>query len=1344
MEMGELQQQQHQQHQHQHQQQQPMESNSASSGSAVGGVSAAAQPSPASSAAYHQPHLHAISTGAKAASSALSPNSASDHHPDYAAIYSPSNLVTMMPGLLSTQDHLKYHHQQQVAPPAVLCMHELSRKANSCAFFLEYVSSTLDGDRAGTALGSLDKERRKSLLERQKRRASSNAVRPPSQLQRAIKHIRATHRRLRKSLTVTSSSSSSSAAPSSSSISHPPSSSLLVIFSFPRSLALYTIKSQEDLQFAIQSRHSGAKLRRLTILHDIRTCLKRRFEQLKYKVLLLRQHERLTALKLRAKSEYAMSAASLKRQLLMKQNVDRYSSAVEHAQAVAMLHRLQKFLALRRAFSENALADSFSAAAAVAARMARDTDALGNTPSTTIEEWRQSMEESEGVMELLGREGPSPELLHPDAKHRLVLAGHGQHWSSPSSNSTTLRSRGDSDLEDEDLKITEAISRFRATPEDFIFDSDEEDEEEYEAEPARVSSPPHSLTSRSSSPALSVTIAAQQILATLMASSKSTSSRIQASIGQSSIHDEETIVQGMETDSSLDEDDMEEGDSVRADLRSARRRNRSSGSITSSRNQRQRKDIEIGAGVQKSGLPHLVVDDVGALASHVSTPGNSPIGDLPARLTLTVPGTTKVSNMSSLSPASGQPTPLSLSSGSSISTPRRDDTYFESEHETKDQREQDSPTSTTSSTSPPNLLPSSLSTSSRTPATPTYSSSSASLAMLFPSLGSILTEPLSDTIKRCRSLSPHLFDTLDETDYLELLPLLPPITRFTLRELNMDEIISNIQLRHDFYFDANLQFKPNIEGDQGERKHILSDLFWSEIEAEIRSNHLYRVPLLLFEIRNIVVELLPYSDAMKEDLERNIDVRLIAQQIEHGVLSVPALMQYLAQLLRANCAPARDGMLDEMIESCMAGRFWDSLKTCFDALEMMKLDYANHQLHRFRPHVVDNAISFESNWFKDNCEETKVTMAWISDAFLRIQNPTANNLPTVPSTARTDKSGNVPTLIEVYSEALMNLIGLSPALSESTMMTVSIPETLKLDPIRLITYRNDWQDLTIMAALLIMFRQVAGAKCTPASMMAMKTNLWVLLNDAETSMYHIVLELSRGAGEIRGKPFSQQEISMLSGMLDKTLSPDSKLYAMISARIGEHLGCWVQTVLRSYVGTIITDSKSASVEGKISSPLSPTLTDSPTSPATALPLLASAASNLSSMSTPILDKVKLGKHGLNELEEEIKALAERIAKLAEFNYATYFNIYAEGYEEIRGKVAEKVGAAGSGGLGGAALGASVGVNNGGGAATANSAGAGAVSASAALGGALPKASSSSSSGSRDKSELRGEEAEKAE
>ncbi|KAI8611793.1 hypothetical protein BC830DRAFT_628616 [Chytriomyces sp. MP71] len=58
----------------------------------------------------------------------------------------------------------------------------------------------------------------------------------------------------------------------------------------------------------------------------------------------------------------------------------------------------------------------------------------------------------------------------------------------------------------------------------------------------------------------------------------------------------------------------------------------------------------------------------------------------------------------------------------------------------------------------------------------------------------LLEEPLSEIVQRNKSLPVEILEELEEADYMELVPLLPTITRFSLRELDMDEVLDVLNL----------------------------------------------------------------------------------------------------------------------------------------------------------------------------------------------------------------------------------------------------------------------------------------------------------------------------------------------------------------------------------------------------------------------------------------------------------------------------------------------------------------------------------------------------------------------
>eukprot|EP00158_Paraphelidium_tribonemae_P005192 Partr_v1_DN27222_c0_g1_i1_m39166 putative t-complex 11 len=380
---------------------------------------------------------------------------------------------------------------------------------------------------------------------------------------------------------------------------------------------------------------------------------------------------------------------------------------------------------------------------------------------------------------------------------------------------------------------------------------------------------------------------------------------------------------------------------------------------------------------------------------------------------------------------------------------------------------------------------------------------------------------------------------------------MPTITRATLKELNLDTITSNAQLRHDMIFDPNLEFRANDEGEKGEMKKARAHVFWSHIENDVAGRNsrnkqpsFKRLPVLINEIKEILLELVATED-FRRGLEERVDIVLIAQQLEYNVFDAEPLITYLADIMKSHCAPVRDAAIDAMLQNCKSGNFVGCIRECFDILEKMKLDVANDQLRRLRPFVVDNAVEYEWELFKDRLRNGSTglqqTLRWLR-----------------PHIEKAASSENVPAA-DLFCDAFLDLVVQWGKRNKDDPNTTQLPETFAMDISRFSTYFNDWQDMTIMTCLLLAFKQACNQMAQPDAMSALKKSLWVLLNDSDTTMTHIMLHLSATASTVRGSPLSKYEEDVMMNLIDKTLSPDSQLYELMNKRIGAQLSTYLKT-----------------------------------------------------------------------------------------------------------------------------------------------------------------------------------------
>lgn len=192
----------------------------------------------------------------------------------------------------------------------------------------------------------------------------------------------------------------------------------------------------------------------------------------------------------------------------------------------------------------------------------------------------------------------------------------------------------------------------------------------------------------------------------------------------------------------------------------------------------------------------------------------------------------------------------------------------------------------------------------------------------------------------------------------------PPVTRETLEELNLDHIMNNINLRADVNFDDELHFRPNTETKKGQQKRRQGELYWQALAVEIKVYQYLavarcmntggnmdqesimafrpRLPTMFTRLKDLSKTLVPDRD--HEEVEERLDVSLLMQQVERGVLDIIGLSQWLCSLLKNHCAPMRDPEADKIVERMVEGCkvqntriIGEGLRYAFAMLETMKL-----------------------------------------------------------------------------------------------------------------------------------------------------------------------------------------------------------------------------------------------------------------------------------------------------------------------------------------------------------------------------------------------------------------------
>ncbi|CAK9784331.1 hypothetical protein CC85DRAFT_291709 [Cutaneotrichosporon oleaginosum] len=125
-----------------------------------------------------------------------------------------------------------------------------------------------------------------------------------------------------------------------------------------------------------------------------------------------------------------------------------------------------------------------------------------------------------------------------------------------------------------------------------------------------------------------------------------------------------------------------------------------------------------------------------------------------------------------------------------------------------------------------------------------------------------------------------------------------------------------------------------------------------------------------------------------------LDPKFLTLQVRRGTFD-PDLFRVIGEAMKVHCAPVRDAMVDEMVAIATGSSEHTpdivmGLRKCFDCVEVMKLDIANHQVQSLKNLLWQQAEHNEMGTFlnylaaaKRSLESSK-TFAWIHAASKRV------------------------------------------------------------------------------------------------------------------------------------------------------------------------------------------------------------------------------------------------------------------------------------------------------------------------------------------------------------------------
>lgn len=230
-----------------------------------------------------------------------------------------------------------------------------------------------------------------------------------------------------------------------------------------------------------------------------------------------------------------------------------------------------------------------------------------------------------------------------------------------------------------------------------------------------------------------------------------------------------------------------------------------------------------------------------------------------------------------------------------------------------------------------------------------------------------------------------------------------------------------------------------------------------------------------------------------------LDPEFLTVQVRRGNFDLE-IFRVIGEAMKVHCAPVRDSMVDDMVGIATGsdGRTPDvvlGLRKCFDCVEVMKLDIANHQVQSLKGMLWQQAEQNEMTTFihyllaAERTLETSKTFAWINAASKRVA------LATPPRERRHIMgqcacSGNTEFVIRSLGDGFVELVfgdwvedsevwppivpsrrlGTPVPPSRILPSKVIVPEVFKMDSCRLKNFHAEMVDIAIARSVLSTFK----------------------------------------------------------------------------------------------------------------------------------------------------------------------------------------------------------------------------------------------------------------------------------
>ncbi|XP_040547559.1 T-complex protein 11 homolog isoform X1 [Gallus gallus] len=396
-----------------------------------------------------------------------------------------------------------------------------------------------------------------------------------------------------------------------------------------------------------------------------------------------------------------------------------------------------------------------------------------------------------------------------------------------------------------------------------------------------------------------------------------------------------------------------------------------------------------------------------------------------------------------------------------------------------------------------------------------------------------------------------------------------------LQELS-DEVF-RLSTVHEIVLNADLKvhmvnFPPHSL--ENRVKETLHKAFWDRLKKQISASppDYTQAIQLLQEIKEaLLLLLLPQNSQLRSQIEGVLDLELIRQEAEHGALDIHGLSTSILSTMAMLCAPFRD---EEVQGLQSLTDPVELLREIFRVLDLMKMDMLNFTIQNLRPYLQECYVQYEQEKFQkildklpnslDNTTEwlRRAAAAEVSASSLQSQScPATSSSPDAHFQGAVNSNTTVPSAMSVLNRGYMDLLCWEPGQNE-------YPETLLLDQARLQEVQAQVNQLTIIAAVLLVTSGVCGSTLfdSPGFIARLKLVTKVLLEGLSSIRYEealqdisdqVLQEVSRTLSQLGYPAFTSEKCTSLKGQIRSIADKGNAVRNIIKQRIHLFLSLFI-------------------------------------------------------------------------------------------------------------------------------------------------------------------------------------------